>query len=309
MVGAMIALTKLRDLDLTAASTECRMPHLSAASGLACVQSSIYVVADDELHLGAFRAGSSEPGHLVRLFDGKLPDAKSDRKLKKPDLEALTLLPPATDDLHGTLLVLGSGSTRNRRMGALVALDAQGAPAGSPRIVDCTPLLAPVADRFPSLNIEGAAICSDELRLLQRGNRSHPANAIIRFSLSAVRDALASGLVDRIDLLGVHVVDLGTTGGIPYSFTDAAGLPDGSMVFTAVAEDTQDSYNDGPCCGAAIGIVDSAARLQSLQPLDRPHKIEGVDARMDGDVIRLLLVTDADDAGIPAGLFAATLKR
>jgi hypothetical protein len=31
------------------------------------------------------------------------------------------------------------------------------------------------------------------------------------------------------------------------------------MVFTAVAEDTDDNYNDGACVGAAVGIVDNDA--------------------------------------------------
>jgi hypothetical protein len=34
-----------------------------------------------------------------------------------------------------------------------------------------------------------------------------------------------------------------------------------------------------------------------------------VDARPDGDAVRLLLVTDADDPDIPASLFAATMAR
>ena len=177
----------------------------------------------------------------------------------------------------------------------LLALDAQGALAGAPRNVDCSALFASLADHFSSLNIEGAAVCDGELRLFQRGNRQHPVNAIIRFPLATVRAALASGRTDAIDPLAIHSVDLGGIGEVPYSFTDAAALPDGDMVFTAVAEDTHDSYNDGPCHGAAIGVVDSKGRLRSLQPLDHPYKIEGVDARMDGDVIRLLLVTDADD--------------
>ena len=81
------------------------------------------------------------------------------------------------------------------------------------------------------------------------------------------------------------------------------------MVFTAVAEDTDDAYNDGPCAGAAIGIVDNDGHLRCLRRLDRPYKVEGVDARVDGDVIRLLLVTDADDADIPASLFSATIAK
>jgi hypothetical protein len=55
--------------------------------------------------------------------------------------------------------------------------------------------------------------------------------------------------------------------------------------------------------------VSSDGSLRSLWPLDHPYKVEGVDARMDGDVLRLLLVTDADDAGIPGSLFAAALQK
>ena len=305
----MITLTKIRELNLSAAATAGRPLHLSAASGLVCLNSFIYVVADDELHLGVFRTADSEPGHLIRLFDGALPDSKPDRKKQKPDLEALTLLPAFGDYPHGALLALGSGSRRNRRMGALLGLDAQGAVRGSPHVVDLSPILAPLDDEFPALNIEGAVVSGDELRLFQRGNKRHAENAIIRFQLSVLLDALSSERADAIKPSAINLFDLGQIDGIPFCFTDAAALPDGDMVFTAIAEDTDDAYNDGPCAGAAIGIADNDGHLRCLRRLDRPYKVEGVDARVDGDVIRLLLVTDADDADIPAGLFSATIGR
>ena len=96
---------------------------------------------------------------------------------------------------------------------------------------------------------------------------------------------------------------------MPLSFTDGASLPDGSMVFTAVAEDTEDTYNDGACLGAAIGVAARDGTLRLLERLDECHKVEGVAARVDDDVIRLLLVTDADDPAIPASLFSATLPN
>jgi hypothetical protein len=304
----MIALTKIRELNLSAAVSPGRPLHLSAASGLVCLKSFIYVVADDELHLGVFRAGSHEPGHLIQLFDGVLPDSKAARKKKKPDLEALTLLPAHGDYPNGALLALGSGSTPNRRMGAVLGLDAEGAVRGVPHVVDLSPLLAPLDDKFPALNIEGATISGDELRLFQRGNTRHPVNAIIRFPLSALFDLLSLKRVGAMQPSAIDTIDLGQIDGIPFCFTDAAALPDGAMVITAIAEDTDDAYDDGPCIGAAIGIADSGGHLRCLHRLDRPHKIEGVDARVDRDVIKLLLVTDADDANVPAGLFSATIK-
>ena len=83
----MITLTKIRELNLSAAPTPGRPLHLSAASGLACLKSFIYVVTDDELHLGVFRTADSEPGHLIRLFDGALPIPNRIAKSKSPTLK------------------------------------------------------------------------------------------------------------------------------------------------------------------------------------------------------------------------------
>lgn len=300
-----IAVSKIRELDLSAVSSAGRPLHLGAASGLVRAGRFLYVVADDELHLGVFRSTDAKAGHLIRLFAGELPATAPERKARKPDLEALTLLPSFAGYPYGALLALGSGSTRNRRMGALLALDAQGEAGGTPQVCDLSGMFSVLEGRFTALNIEGAVVIGEELCLLQRGNRRSVQNAVIRFQLSALLDALGSGLA--IVPSAIHGIDLGEINGVPLSFTDAAALPNGEFVFAAVAEDTEDSYNDGPCTGAAIGIADREGRLRCLYQLDRPHKIEGVDARVEGDVIRLLLVTDADDVAIPACLYSATI--
>ena len=303
----MLTLTKLRNLDLSAPPGPGRPPHLSAASGIVCVQSFIYVIADDELHLGVFRAADHGPGHPVRLFMGALPQSKAGRKRRKPDLEALTLLPPFGLCRHGALLALGSGSTGNRRTGVLLELDAEGALYGPPRQVDLARVFAPLDDEFPALNIEGAAVSGGETLLLQRGNRLHPRNAIIRYSLPDFLHALDSGARAPVTPSGILSVELGQCGGVPFSFTDGAALPDGGLVITAIAEDTPNNYDDGPCIGAAIAIIDNSGKLRSLDQLDIPHKIEGVHAEANGGAIRLMLVTDADDPDIPAGLFSAKI--
>jgi hypothetical protein len=304
----MIALTKIRELNIAAAAASMRPLHLSAASGLVCLNSIMYVVADDELHLGVFST-DSEPGHLIRLFDGVLPDSQAARKRQKPDLEALTLLPAFRDFPHGALLAVGSGSRPNRCRGVLLALDPHGAICGSPRNLDLSSILAPLNEEFSEVNIEGAVVVQDELRLFQRGNKGQAANAIIRFQLSPVLDALQKERAGAIKPAAINRLDLGFIDGVPLSFTDAAPLPDGGMVFTAVAEDSEDAFRDGPCVGAAIGIADSNGDLRCLLQLDRPHKVEGIDARLDGNRLDLLLVTDADNAEIPAALFSATVVK
>jgi hypothetical protein len=306
----MISLTKIRELDLVPSGEAQAPSHLSAASGLACPGASIYVVADDELHLGVFPAVGHAPGHLLRLFDGELPPDKAARKKQKPDLEAITPLPAFGPFTNGALLALGSGSKKNRCRGALLALDPSGTVTGAPKIIDAAPLREDLDRRFPDLNIEGAVVIGGEFWLLQRANRKHPQNLIIRYPLASVLAALAAGdITGTLAPSAVDAIELGEIDGVPLSFTDGASLPDGSMVFTAVAEDTEDTYNDGACLGAAIGVAAPDGTLRFLKRCDECHKIEGVAARGDNNVIRLLLVTDADDPAIPASLFTTTLPN
>jgi hypothetical protein len=303
----VITLTKVRALDLVP-SVEGIQRHVSAASGLVRAGSFLYVVMDDDLELGVFRAGDNEPGRTIRLFEGELPPFNPERKRQKPDLEALVLLPAFENFPNGALLALGSGSRPNRRRSVLIAVDAQGAVHGAPKILDLSPLYDPLAGAFAALNIEGAVIVGNQLCLFQRGNRRNSANAIARFPLSPVLDAVNGGCSGAIKPLAIHTVDLGGIDGVPFTFSDAAALPDGRMVFTAIAEDTDNTYDDGPCAAAAIGVVDGDGRLRSLFRLDAPYKVEGIDARVDGDALRLLLVTDADEPTIPAILYSATLE-
>jgi hypothetical protein len=305
----MITLSKIRDLDLSAPPASGRPLHLSAASGLVCLSSFLYVVADDEHHLAAFAATGSGPGWLIRLFEGELPPAKKERKKRKPDLEGLALLPPHGRHPHGALFAVGSGSRRNRRLGALLDLDGRGAVVGAPEIVDLAPLMAPLDDEFEALNIEGVLVSTDELRLLQRGNKRYGNNAVISFGLTGLLDALSTGRLSAIRPSRIDAVDLGAIQGIPLSFTDGALLPDGTTVFTAVAENTGNSYDDGPCAGAAIGTIDSGGVLRSLDLLSEPLKVEGLHAYLDGGTIKILAVTDADDPSVPAGLYSAAITR
>jgi hypothetical protein len=113
--------------------------------------------------------------------------------------------------------------------------------------------------------------------------------------------------VDALAPRRIDVHELGSIDGIPLAFTDAAALADGRMVFCAVAEDTNDAYLDGDFHGAAIGILDNAGALISLERIDAPAKIEGIDARLQDGAIELLLVTGADDAGVAGQLLEARI--
>ncbi|WP_313920689.1 hypothetical protein [Tahibacter sp.] len=283
--------------------------HLSAASGIVVAGRFLYVVADDELYLGVFDLTGQHDGIKLRLFPGDLPDEAKARKARKRDLEALVRLPPFPSHRTGALLAFASGSRPNRQTGVLLGLDDSGAPSGTPHRVDLSPLYAPLKRRFPALNIEGAALCGQQIVLLQRASGGHPENALIRLPLADVLHALCS--TDALHLpelpIDVLTIDLGHIDGVPLAFTDAAALPDGRLVFSAVAESVDDTYHDGPCIGAAIGVLGADGQVQRLEFVQPVRKIEGIDAHQDGAFIRLLLVSDADDRSSPGGLFGATL--
>ena len=304
----MVHLETLRELRLAAPPQPGRPAHLSAASGLVRVASMLYVVVDDELQLGVFPMQSDNPGHLIRMIDGELPASSAERKQLKPDFEALTRLDPFDRYAHGALLALGSGGRKHRRRIVLLALDEHGAIAGSPRVIDAASMFERLSSEVDDLNIEGAVVSGDRLMLIHRGNRSHPDNAVIGVSLGAVLKSIArDDSLASCPILSVLRYDLGTVQGIPLSFTDGAALPDSELVFSAVAEDTSDNYSDGPCVAAAIGVIGTDGKVQMLDYIDRACKVEGIHAEYGGAGVRLWLVTDADDANIPAKLLTGEL--
>ena len=298
---------KVRQLSLARGAHPRGRRFLSAASGLVRVHERLYVIADDELHLGVLDVGGAKPLRLVRVLAGRLPEDAKKRKKKKPDLESLVLLP--ADDTHpgGALLALGSGSRPNRFVGALLPLDASGDASGAPRRVDLEPLYRRLDDRFAELNIEGAFVAGGSLVLLQRGGKSG-ASAVVRFDLADVLAWLAGRRRRAPRPERIRSVDLGEADGVAFAFTDGAALPDGSWVFSAVAEARDNSVDDGPCVAAAIGICDGDDTLRFIATVAPKRKIEGVTARLVGARLRLSVVTDADDPDQPAELGTVSLR-
>lgn len=286
--------TLLRQLHVDPATHPRGQAHLSAASTLVGAGPWLYLVADDEHHLGMLEASGdpSLPVELKRLAGGDLPRDKGQRKKHKPDLEALVLLPASGGWEHRQLLALGSGSRPNRHRGFLMALDGEQRPAGEAQTVDLSALYAPLREVFTDLNIEGAFVAGSELRLLQRGNKGDTRNACIAYALADFRDWLAGRAAAPPPVLRITPFALGQVASVPLGFTDAAALAGGGWIFSAVAEDTADSYLDGACAGSAIGWVDADGNLERVEALTGAPKVEGIAVAADG---RILLVTDADD--------------
>lgn len=301
----------LRELDLAPGVHPHGVPWLSATSGLACVHRHAYVIADDEYHLGHFPLDKAAPVSLFRLFDGVLPRARGKRKKAKPDLESLALLPPLDLYPHGALLTLGSGSRSTRNRGTLLALDAAGRIQGPPLLLDLAALYAPLRHQFGDLNVEGAYVDGGLLHLLQRGNKGS-ANARISFDWQGYASWLLDPGKDAPLSVSVQLLDLGSIDGVPLTPTDAAALTGGRWLFCAVAESTDDSYADGACLAALLGVADAQGRIERLQHLHGRPKVEGIALEPGtdpaGSELGVLLVTDADDPKQASQLLRCTFR-
>lgn len=302
----MLVAQHLRDLNVDPTTHPRRQPHVSAASGLARVRGKLFIVADDEHHLGVLDEYSCAPVRLLRAFDSDLPPSEAERKASKPDLEALLALPTMPGYATGALLALGSGSRPTRRVGVLAALDEHGEVSFPIRHVDLSPLYGPLSAAFDNLNIEGAFVSSEALHLLQRSSKSDPRNACICFHWSEILQWL-TGLAPAPAVKTILFQALGAIDGVPLGFTDGAALPGGAWVFSAVAEDTEDSYADGACKGAVLGFVDAHGSLCSLQSIEGSPKVEGIAAQTEGDRLTVTMVTDADDPAQASKLLSVTL--
>lgn len=110
----------LRTLEIAATPGAGGPRHLAAGSGLVATKCFLYVVADDEVHLGCFPRSGDTASTPVCLFPGELPPEPAERKRAKPDLEALVRLPAFTNYPDGALLAVPSGSTLQRCRGGLL---------------------------------------------------------------------------------------------------------------------------------------------------------------------------------------------
>lgn len=303
----------LRALTLNAADHPNRQGHISAASGLVCAYGKAYVISDDEQHLAVFSEGSKE-GDLFRLLTGDLPKNKAQRKSLKPDFESLFLLPKGPLMNCDGVVALGSGSKPNRSQGVYIALNAKGESSPSILHFDLKPLYFTLNKIFDEINIEGAMLCAGQWVLLNRGEAKSPSvkgNAAIFYPLSVLH-GLIRGEPTEFKPSQIQRFKLGKMQRVGLGFTDCAALPDGSWLYTAVAEDTRDSYQDGAFLGAVIGRISAQGQILWQRPLEPSCKVEGIAVNVRGKgagkILEICLVSDADEPTLPALMLKAQIN-
>ena len=295
-----------------------RPGHVRAGSSLAWVPGGIAVLQDDANFLAivdpataAVRSITLPAGEGgVRQFDQSRGNKKT-----KLDLEACV----AIEHEGATMLVaFGSGSTHRREQVLVVRdLAAERPDVGLLYAEGLYALLRSATGFAPGrLNIEGAVVLGDRLRLFSRGNGKirngeRPVNATCDLPLAElVAYFLQQARNPPPSPADVVTYELGALGEVPLSFTDAAPWQDG-VLFTAAAEASPDAVDDGPVTGSAIGIIDGAGRGR-WAPLVEPSgahytgKVEGLVVGQDKG--RLHVVVDADDPEAASVLCTVELR-
>lgn len=236
---------------------------------------------------------------ILRLFEGDLPREKYQRKKAKPDLESLVHWPATPGYPFGALLALGSGSTPKRCKAVLLPLDAAGRVIERLHVCDLSTLYQRLRRSFADFNIEGAFVANGMLCLLQRGHKGGSPNAIIRLDANHFMGWLNGRQSERPPVLAIAQIDLGKVRGVPLSLTDGAALEGGRWVghwlFSAVAEDTNNSYQDGACVASVIGMANADGRVLHMHRLKGAPKVEGISVQTTRQELVVTMVTDADD--------------
>lgn len=296
-----------------------RPAHVRGASSLAWIGGSILLIQDDVNFVavvdplsGAARGIPLPPGNSgMRQFD----DVRGNKK-HRLDLEACV----AVERGGGTtLLAFGSGSSRRRE--SVLVVEGFGGALPVVTQVEATGfyLLLRTATDFSGseLNLEGASLAGDCLRLFSRGNGA-PADGIlpINAACSVHLDLLLAHLrhpdsIDPPQPTDIVRYDLGVLDGVPLGFTDAMGWHD-SVLYVAAAESSPDVVRDGPIAGSAVGVIDADGSTRWAPITDASGarlrvKAEGVVADPTAES-RIFVVLDADDPAAPSELCSVELE-
>ena len=295
-----------------------RPAHIRSASGLASVPRGIALIQDDTNfivvltasgeHLATLPLPEGEGG--LRQFD----DVRGNKKYKL-DLEACVAVEARGETW---MLALGSGSKTRREQVAVVRGWSTGALRVElvhvPKLYDT--LRREHAFAGSELNVEGAIALGDRVRLFGRGNGEargdvRPINATCDLDLAALIAHLeAPASTQPPAPANIMAYELGASGDVPYTFTDATVWGSG-VLYCAAAEASPDATRDGPVGGSAIGIIEGARTrwIPVTHAGGEPYdgKIEGITA-VQGATDRVFAVVDADDPSAASTLLTIELR-
>ena len=305
-----------------------RPAHVRAGSGLAWVGDRLAVVQDDANFIALVdpTSGLASAVVLPAGADGARQfDTGRGNKKQKFDLEALVSIGHPDGAM---LLAIGSGSSKKRER--IVTVRRAGESGETLALIAAPGMyerLREASDFSGSdMNIEGAVLIGEVLRLFGRGNgeaakRRVPLDATCDLHWPSVLEYLAAPHdVAPPSPTRLRQYALGEADGVRLSFTDATLVwGDHSarplVLYTAAAEGSPDSRRDGAVAGSAIGYLDHRgegtvlryALLRDAQGALLPLKVEGI-ACGRADQCQAYVVLDVDDPNAPSMLYELALE-
>ena len=309
----------VEDLELSATIVRCdalrypqpdedpeRGEHVRAGSGLAALDTERMIIAQDDMGYlvlrerdGSLRALALPARDGRRRFEAALGNLHI-----KPDLEACAALG------DGTVAAFGSGTLPERT--GIATVDAAGVVTWRVGAALYERLRAHPFFVGGQLNVEGAVVVGDRLRLFHRGNGQAAGHLAATLDLDRVaflawlRDA---GPVPAV--LAVQAYDLGRSEGVDYGFTDATHGEAEDVLYLAGAEDSESPLVDGRVVGVRIGVIrGQSARWTTVQTPDGGPsllKLEGL-APDPGHPGTYWAVSDVDAPETPALLCQLRLR-
>ncbi|MBP6772630.1 MAG: hypothetical protein KA154_06485 [Gemmatimonadaceae bacterium] len=296
-----------------------RPAHVRAGSSLAWLDDHLALVQDDanfialvhprDGHVQAIALPPGEGG--VRQFD----DGRGNKK-HKLDLEACVTVRGPTGS---RLMAFGSGSKRRRRRIAI--LDDATTHTPRVRLHDAEALYelleATTGFAGSDMNIEGAMVVADVVRLFGRGNGA-PRRGLL--PLNATCDLSLSTLMEYLEHPGRHSppvpqhvtqYQLGHLRGTPLGFTDCAHLG-AAVLYSAAAEASKDAVDDGVVTGSVIGVIDARQQARYAELTDETgqsllDKVEGLVLARDVPNTAYVVI-DRDDATSASELCTVALR-
>lgn len=262
---------------------------VGAASGLHCVGSDVYIIADNSGYVYHYNLDRTS-FEKYQLYDA--PQDITPKKEKK-DLEAM-----AAQD--GQLYVFGSGSKKKRQMGYVFNTKSQKSLALN---------LEPLYSRLKSkgqiskddLNIEGAIFYGKDLLLFQRGNGAAARNGVF---VVKGKDKFS----DSADVSFTEV-KLPQIEGVTATFTDAVAVKD-KIYFLAAAEGTDSTYDDGVIYGTLVGILDPKTfKVLSTEVVGK-GKYEGITLlKQHKNKVEFLICEDNDKNQSEGGVYKLVIGK
>ncbi len=293
-----------------------RPPYVRAGSSLTYFHDYIVVIQDNANYAALITLDTGRARSLAlpagpegdRVFDKDHGNIE-----RKFDLEACVVVPAEGEDF---LVVFGSGSQPERERIVVIRWPDHGDPEA--KLFDASPfyaVLRSVHDFSGSeLNVEGAIyLGDDQIRLFERGNGQphdglQPVDATGDISWSALWKHLQNPTQPPPTVDNIVQYQLGKLDDQPLNFSDAEAV-DGVVLYSASAEESHGSGQDGAIGGSVLGVIDSQGarwtRLITEDHSDFKEKIEGLSVGF-GDRQRAFFVVD-DDKDEPSAMFEVEL--